>query len=576
MPTGAGGDAASAGPTRHPHQHASGQAAGAVPKVVIRAPWLFNRATRYAHSMPEVSGPEITVTRKTTVVQLGNQPPIIDNHERELFDRMPGIVLAEQQNPTELNVNYRGLGNPQESEYILLMQDGIPMEMDWIGYPTLYYIPVPETVSEVQMIRGGSGLLYGPEPEPVINFVSKQPSPTTTGTIQQVGGSDGLYSNFHSISGPAGPLELPGRLLASPVRRAARRTATTTSIRAISQLDYHIDGRQKLNLAVHAYSLQSGLAGLMSYTQLQADPNQTTTPDDRNWEQPLYRGPHVPEPDRRQESLRAEAMVGLPGPDHAVRPVCPDGERYGPGRHRRHGSRAALPLHGPRWQVPPSVRPRQCSDGGLYGLRVRQPVSRDAAAPIRSPIPTTQRDAHLQRRAPHALRGAVCREPVPVQAIPRGDLRPPRSRADRHPRDHGPASVSGERRIHEEHSAFRFRYRQRLRPRQRDLSQHLAGLPADALPRCREPVRQVLAHQRSRSHQISYLRGGRARLAADGPSTTTSAHSRSTYATASSPSSCRKPPRSTSIPATPAVADSRRRAPTICCSCGRRRRTAST
>ena len=124
--------------------------------------------------MPEVPGPQITVTKKTTVVQLTAQPPVIDNHEREIFDRMPGIVLAEQQNPTELNVSYRGLGNPQESEYILLMQDGIPMEMDWIGYPTLYYIPDPETISQVQMIRGGSGRRYGPDPHPVIKIKTKK------------------------------------------------------------------------------------------------------------------------------------------------------------------------------------------------------------------------------------------------------------------------------------------------------------------------------------------------------------------------------------------------------------------
>ena len=80
--------------------------------------------------------PTITVTKKTSVVQLTDVPTIIDNNQRELFDRLPGIVLAEQQNPTELNLSYRGLGNPQESEYILLMQDGIPLEMDWIGYPT--------------------------------------------------------------------------------------------------------------------------------------------------------------------------------------------------------------------------------------------------------------------------------------------------------------------------------------------------------------------------------------------------------------------------------------------------------
>lgn len=233
--------------------------------------------------MPEVTGPEITVTRKTTVVQLADQPPIIDNHQRELFDRMPGIVLAEQQNPTELNINYRGLGNPQESEYILLMQDGIPMEMDWIGYPTLYYIPVPETIAQVQMIRGGSGLLYGPEPEPVINFVSKAPSSTTTGTVQQVGGDDGLYSAFGSISGPAGPF---GYLADFSHRRSqGQRTNGDYDLNSGDlQLDYDIDRQQKLNLAVHTYSLESGIAGLMSFAQFQANRDQTTTPDDRDWE----------------------------------------------------------------------------------------------------------------------------------------------------------------------------------------------------------------------------------------------------------------------------------------------------
>jgi len=88
--------------------------------------WLFNRRTRYAHTLPEVDGPTITVTKKTSVVQLNDVPTIIDNNQRELFDRLPGIVLAEQQNPTELNLSYRGLGNPQESEYILLMQAPAP------------------------------------------------------------------------------------------------------------------------------------------------------------------------------------------------------------------------------------------------------------------------------------------------------------------------------------------------------------------------------------------------------------------------------------------------------------------
>ena len=278
-----GDSTAQAGSSRSSQDDTSKKTGALGAKVLIQAPYLFNRAARYAHSMPEVPGPEITVTKKTTVVQLTDQPPVIDNHEREIFDRMPGIVLAEQQNPTELNVSYRGLGNPQESEYILLMQDGIPMEMDWIGYPTLYYIPDPETISQVQMIRGGSGLLYGPEPEPVINFISKTPSATTTGTTQQVGGSDGLYSTFNSISGPAGPV---GYLADFSHRQSnGQRGNGDYDLNAGDlQLQYDIDPQQKLNLAVHAYSLESGISGFESYAQFKADSNQTTSPDDRDWE----------------------------------------------------------------------------------------------------------------------------------------------------------------------------------------------------------------------------------------------------------------------------------------------------
>ena len=132
------------GAPAQPGQPDDSEGARARDSVTIRGARLgFNRETRYAHSLPELDGATITVTKKTSVVRLDEQPTTIDNNQRELFDRLPGIVLAEQQNPTQLNLAYRGLGNPQESEYVLVMQDGIPLELDWIGFPTLYYLPVP-------------------------------------------------------------------------------------------------------------------------------------------------------------------------------------------------------------------------------------------------------------------------------------------------------------------------------------------------------------------------------------------------------------------------------------------------
>lgn len=250
--------------------------------VLIRAPWLFNRRTRYAHSLPEISGTEITVTRKSTVVDLGSLPPIVDNQPRQLFDQMPGLVLAEQENPVNLNLAYRGLGNPQESEYLLLMQDGVPMQMDWIGYPTLYYLPNFQSIATVEMIRGGASLLYGPEPGPVINFVSRRPDSTGTASTEQVFGSDGLYTTYSSISGPAGRWAYRADF-SHRQSNGQRANGDYTVDAGDLELGYAIEQGQKLTLAVHAYALESGLAGLMSGSQFKANPNQATTPADRDW-----------------------------------------------------------------------------------------------------------------------------------------------------------------------------------------------------------------------------------------------------------------------------------------------------
>ena len=71
------------------------------------------------HIMKEVSGTQITVTKKATAIKLDRQPPVQNNNLQELFTKAPGLLVSEQQNPGQFNYSYRGLGNPQESEYTL-------------------------------------------------------------------------------------------------------------------------------------------------------------------------------------------------------------------------------------------------------------------------------------------------------------------------------------------------------------------------------------------------------------------------------------------------------------------------
>ena len=179
--------------------------------IVVGAP-REDTPAKLDHISPEVDGTKITVTKKTSVAKLDLQPTVIDNDQRRLFIHLPGLLVTDQQTPAQFNLSYRGLGNPQESEYVLALQDGLPISTDPIGFPTLYYEPLPQGVAQVELVRGGSGLLYGPNPAPALNFVSKRPKAgePIAGYSENMGGSDGLFSSYNAIEGTSVRFEFRG------------------------------------------------------------------------------------------------------------------------------------------------------------------------------------------------------------------------------------------------------------------------------------------------------------------------------------------------------------------------------
>jgi Fe(3+) dicitrate transport protein len=236
------------------------------------------------HIMREVDGTQITVTKKATVIPLDKQPPIQNNNLQEQFTKAPGLIVSEQQTPGQYNFTYRGLGNPQESEYTLFLQDGIPLMSDWIGFPTLYYLPVPQSVSEIQVIRGGSSLLYGPEPAPAINFVTKHPSPGTPwhAYLEGVGGPDNTFSTFGSVEEASGPLEfrMNGFYRTSDTQREFN---SYDLWQADGYLGWRPTTNQLLALDVHAYRFDGEDAGRLNFAQWTADPDRAVTPYNHNW-----------------------------------------------------------------------------------------------------------------------------------------------------------------------------------------------------------------------------------------------------------------------------------------------------
>ncbi|GAA0711479.1 TonB-dependent receptor [Dokdonella soli] len=259
--------------------------ANALPKISVREhrPQDDTRP-KLQHIMREVDGPLITVTKKTSITKTDSIPTVVDNNLRDLFAQTPGLFYSEQQTPGQLNLSYRGIGNPQESEFVTVMLDGIPLEADWIGYPTIYTFPMPQQISEVQLIRGGSSLLYGPEPPPVVNMISRKPvaDRELAGYTENVVGSNGMFATFNQVSGTSGEWDY---LADAHYRRndGQRDNGDSRLKGADLHVGYRPDDMAYYGLDLHAYSLNTGDPGKLNYSQFVANEDLTTTPYNRVW-----------------------------------------------------------------------------------------------------------------------------------------------------------------------------------------------------------------------------------------------------------------------------------------------------
>ena len=254
------------------------------PSIVVIGTRTDKTPEKLDHILPEVDGTKITVTKKTSVTKLDLVPTIVDNNARQLFARTPGLFVSEQQTPTQFNMSYRGLGNPQEAEYVLLLQDGIPISTDWIGFPTAFYMPLPQSLAEVQLIRGGSSLLYGPNPAPAVNLVSKRPAPDQPfgGYSENVVGSAGLFSSYNTVQGSTG--KFSGRINLGYIRSDGQRDNGHSRTRQGDlYLAYRPSAASLWFLDIKNHDAVSGDPGRLTYRQYVADARQAVTPFNRNW-----------------------------------------------------------------------------------------------------------------------------------------------------------------------------------------------------------------------------------------------------------------------------------------------------
>ncbi|HSH38697.1 MAG TPA: TonB-dependent receptor plug domain-containing protein, partial [Chthoniobacterales bacterium] len=125
-----------------------------------------------------------------------------DNY-RQAFSQTPGLLVSELVNPSLLSVSSRGIGDPHETQNLLVLKDGIPFVLDMFGYPTVYYVPPFEAIDRLEFVRGGASLLYGPQPSGSLNYVTHLPQRDRPfgAFVQQTFGSHDLLSTYLSFDG---------------------------------------------------------------------------------------------------------------------------------------------------------------------------------------------------------------------------------------------------------------------------------------------------------------------------------------------------------------------------------------
>ncbi|GAK93112.1 iron(III) dicitrate transport protein FecA [Nonlabens ulvanivorans] len=128
------------------------------------------------------------------------------NNARQIFNQVAGLNIYQNDDAgLQLNIGGRGL-DPNRTANFNTRQNGYDISADVLGYPESYYAPPAEGLQSIQVIRGAASLQYGTQFGGLVNFVMKEPHQSkpleliTRNTI----GSNGLYTNFTSLSGTSG------------------------------------------------------------------------------------------------------------------------------------------------------------------------------------------------------------------------------------------------------------------------------------------------------------------------------------------------------------------------------------
>ncbi|MDP1681811.1 MAG: TonB-dependent siderophore receptor [Burkholderiales bacterium] len=126
---------------------------------------------------------------------------------QDALKSVPGVVVREEEGYGFIpNIGMRGL-NPNRSQKLLVLEDGVPVAPGLFLANESYYSPRIERMQSIEVLKGAAGLRYGPTTiGGVINYITKDPEKGATVTAKAGShgyGLIGLDAGGSSSSGNA-------------------------------------------------------------------------------------------------------------------------------------------------------------------------------------------------------------------------------------------------------------------------------------------------------------------------------------------------------------------------------------
>ncbi len=168
---------------------------------------------RFLPAVPERGDARIHRGKKSSSKPMASQPAVTDQNVRQALGEISGLNVSEVSNQGFTSFNFRGLGDPHEGFFVQTLEDGVPISADPFGYPANYYTPPFQGLDSVEFFRGGSSLLFGPQPGGALQFRTRAlglREDRTQVRTQQILGNFGFFSSFNELSTRAGETPLRG------------------------------------------------------------------------------------------------------------------------------------------------------------------------------------------------------------------------------------------------------------------------------------------------------------------------------------------------------------------------------